>query len=1068
MPKLSQGQVIKQLLGRTPVTALDIETSGFMEKVLGSGVTHKGVVLEVGGLKTLGMGQHASEYQAFVDPRGQGVPLSEEWLQEYKRSKAFNELHGIATPFPGFQGKIEKIGEVKKKLTAMFPPSGQGLLIGYGAKKFDIPFLRERVGWSPGVSQQGQIVDVMEMAQRALPKLKDYKQITVASALGIKTSRGPLHRSLSDSDLTLQIFYKLSTGRYAKKSGIGEILKGVYGAKAFDQSKEMIQQTYWEGSGKGRKSPEDVSYSGISSKREQLHADVAQASVEDSRRMAFGESKASELEYAKVRAIEDAVFFGEHSPETLKLAGKRASFWEQISPKDIRSGFMRETLGLTEAQESMLRGGKAGKNLRKLFSTRMSEYELLGHLPRSEFLGQTPAGAETRVVGFGDYSLHPGSAYVGSLPGGKDVFIRAEQQKAFIDEVFGVTRTRRVVGTGKIATPEQLSRVQVTAPEGDIDTLRKLSSKAKVRRYIEAEISKEIPLAEKEAAGWVDPTVGTIVDKYAYNVGKGGGKKDIPKILDESEYFAETTRQAIEGSYLESGGTDLVGEAIGPPAETAPAADPWSLTGEATSGIDESFKGTQVEIQDTSVAYLENAKWHTKRLERLRSYSKEAFLYKWIGRGKGRVKKFLGFKARFELGYKSGVASFLHQELNLAGKTPQEIDIALENVKPGSGIKVLEGGKWKTIAAEDIKLSTLYLQDLAEKSAKFFTELKNPIPSRALAEKVFEVYFKRVKGKSGFGAYTAAGTFLGMTGKRYTSKGIAAKAYAKIFKGDKGYDIGWSEKSEPFYWSRFGAAELAENEERAKQGLAPKKEILSIWDVEEKYRLRTDSETRGMLARMYEQAGDDYKLISKYKLDRATNTYMDVETGKVVDKVIAETYMSKVNRVYARHAKYREMFAKGRVKSASAAGKIDEMLTGKAFSGKGNKLIYGALAISAALVSLSAFSSKKRVMAPSDVARQPYGATTDDQRMYEGGPTSRSPARITPEYGGRRGYTTNIDVSANDPGGVDHRDLARVMDRHARNTLGVSRGSVSMEINDNSDNTSDRSLKRKYQSMLRS
>ena len=1115
MPKIisSQSKFIRSLLEKTPLTVLDIETSGWLEKVLAGGTTHKGAVLEVGALQTFGLGKPISEYQAFVDPRGQGIKISSEWTKEYSKSKAFTQLHGIASPFPGFQGKIAKVGEVQKKLSAMFPAQGKGLLLGYGIKKFDIPFLRERGIWSPGVSQQAQIVDVWEMAKRSFPKLKRHDLPTVATALGIKVPTG-LHRSLTDSYLTLEVFNKLSSGRYARRSGIGEIVKAVHGVTSLEQIKkqeywDQVNQEYWRSreaaglprwggvGGPGKVAPSDIgtNYPGtvrsirsietdegrrLAHMPEESFREMQQASVNDVLQDILSSSAQELKDYEKMRAIEESAFFGEHTPETLKLTRKRAKFWEQVSPRSMRKGFITERLGFTEAQESILRSGKFAKGgLRKQFALKMSAFEMMGHLPRSEYLGQLPASAETRVVGFGEYSREPGAFFSAMYPGGKSSFIRLEQQESLINEMFGITKTYRMVGTGKLVTPEQMAHIKVMAPSQDMAALRKLASKEKIRKYIERGIEREIPLSQRELkTGWIDPEKATIVDKYAYSVGKPGRRKAPPTIEEESDVFARVTREAIEGSWGKVSAPDLnVEQGIGA-AEgmVTPEVDPWSLTGESTSGLEairDEAKSAHVEISDASVASIENARWHTRELGRLKKYQEQAFLYKWVkkkGQSK-KTRKFKGFTAKFEQASIAGRALFLSRELDLTGKTPEEIEIALENLRPGSNIKVQEEGKWRTIAAEDAKLANIYLQDAAETSARLFSSLENPIPVRAQAEQVFEIYFKKIKagkGKRIFGGYTAAGTYLGKVSEKYSGDPNLTRGYAKIFEGKHKYGLGWAPTEAPFRWSRFGATEIAENEERAKAGLAPKQEISGLLDIEPGYRLQEESMVQENLKKIYEQSGEDYKLVSKYKLDRTANTYVDIETGKAVDQTVAQVYQNKVTAVYEKQAKARARMARMKIKTGNVAGKMDEVLTGKTFAGKGKDLLFGALALSAALVSLTAFSSKKRITSPSDISRQPYGSTTDDQRMFENRPISRAPARVVPEYSGRQEYTTNIDVYATDPGGIDHRDLSRVMDRHARNTLGVSKGSVSMEINDNSDNSSDRSRKRQYQSMLRS
>jgi hypothetical protein len=131
----------------------------------------------------------------------------------------------------------------------------------------------------------------------------------------------------------------------------------------------------------------------------------------------------------------------------------------------------------------------------------------------------------------------------------------------------------------------------------------------------------------------------------------------------------------------------------------------------------------------------------------------------------------------------------------------------------------------------------------------------------------------------------------------------------------------------------------------------------------------------------------------------------------------------------------------------------------------GSKLAYGALAVSAALIALSAFSSKRPLSSASDVSREPYGGGGRDAR---GGAGYQQTARIAPEMPGSQGYTTNIDMQMQDDSGtIDAREFSNVMDRHVRTSIGGRGGRTNMEINDNSDRSSDQKRKRQYSSMLR-
>ena len=235
----SQNKLIQALLKRTQLTVVDIETSGMMEEILSSGAAQRGVILQVGGVHTPGLGsKDIRSFEYTPHPAAQGVNITSDWLNAYKGSTAYG-LHGISTPFPGFPGNLNSVKEIRQRLSALYPSSSKGLLLGYNLRNFDLPFIQSRVGWSPAFQQQGQIVDVMQLAKRSMPGLKSYALADVAKALNIKTQGTALHQSVADSMLTLQVFNKLSN---RGDIGLGEILKRIHGVQSIGQMKE---QEYW-------------------------------------------------------------------------------------------------------------------------------------------------------------------------------------------------------------------------------------------------------------------------------------------------------------------------------------------------------------------------------------------------------------------------------------------------------------------------------------------------------------------------------------------------------------------------------------------------------------------------------------------------------------------------------------------------------------------------------------------------------------------------------------------------------------------------------------------------------
>jgi DNA polymerase III epsilon subunit-like protein len=1094
MPKApaNTNKLIQALLKRTPLSVLDVETSGWMEDILESGATHKGVVLQIGGVGVTG--KTINKFETLVNPAGQGVKINKEWLEAYKKSEAYTSLHGIGTPFPGYTGKLASVKEVQQKLSGLFGPESKGLLLGYNLKKFDLPFLQERIGWSPTLQQQHQIIDVMQLAKKSIPGLKSYALPDVAKMLGIKVPTG-LHQSLTDSILTLAVF---RDKRISGDSSIGNVLKMLHDIPDINRLNQQIKFDKMQSEyRKARIAAGELPYGGIGTPKSHLgdidfsletsqgEAERAQADVNYLREKMHAESRQELLDYYKNRAIEESVFMGAHSPETLALAKKRIPFWEQVSPRNMRREFIMENLGFTESQADLLMGGKYPKgNLRKVFAAKMAEFEITGHLP-----GRMSKLASSRIVSFGAFASEPGALFSGMLPSGKSAYITPEQQRGFMEHVFGVTKSYRMAGTGELVTPEQMSKIKVVAPAEDIAALNQYGTKAKFRTYLESEISKERKLAKRERKGWVDLERATQVNPYEYNIGKPGRRKPNLKVEDEEMFFERMIREATEGAPAED--INLVGESVaaGTRSMEAIEGDIKGLTGKTEAEREKLLQAAeqltgQAEIElgagvgaenlesaaaktnlystvGDTVSYIENTSWHQRRLSQLKDYYNKAFITEWIeAKGKSgkaiKEKVFTGYSEEFKKGFAKSMTSAKAMELSLAGKSREEIEEILGIVRKGSTIKVKIDGKWQTIVEEDAdKLSQIYLQGTAESSSMLFSSLKNEIPVRAQAEQVLEIFFRKSKKKAGYEAYTAAGTLIGETSK----KTVPPKAYAKIFEWKGKYRVGWAPTATPFYASRYGTVE---------QAIGGMPEVNSLLDLDDAYRLRYNADVQDKLKKMYDQTGEDYKLIAKYKFDRTQKAFVDIETGQAVDEAIAKTYFTKIEKTYERHAKavQRQKFSRATRTLDLTAGKATEQVFGGRLP-KGKNMLYAALSVSAALVALTAFSSRRRIMSPKDVPREAYGSNTDDERMFNGRPAVQNRANITPEYSGPMGYRTNIDVHTTDSTGVDPRNLSEVMNRHASNTLRTSKGSVHMEINDNSDRATSYQLQNRYSNMLR-
>ena len=91
-------------------------------------------------------------------------------------------------------------------------------LCSYNAT-FDVGFLNNELKIIGQNSLENtMIVDILRMAKRILPNLERYALWFVAEKLGIKTAQQ--HRALSDVELTLEVFYKLS--EILKEKGVSD------------------------------------------------------------------------------------------------------------------------------------------------------------------------------------------------------------------------------------------------------------------------------------------------------------------------------------------------------------------------------------------------------------------------------------------------------------------------------------------------------------------------------------------------------------------------------------------------------------------------------------------------------------------------------------------------------------------------------------------------------------------------------------------------------------------------------------------------------------------------------
>ena len=741
----------------------------------------------------------------------------------------------------------------------------------------------------------------------------------------------------------------------------------------------------------------------------------------------------------------------------------------------------------------MIKAGTQDKTLYDLFASRMGEYELTGHLPKTEFYGNmAAASASTRVVNFGEYGAEPGSFFSGMLPSGKSAYITAEQQRGFISNVFGKSRMYRFTGSGAQVTPQQMRRIRIQSPQTGLDTVSDLT---KFRERVEARLSDYKKLAELEKSGKI--TRKENIDPYSYKAGTPGKRG---KMLEADEPSDD------EGmSLFEIMDRDPIAEEASEEKEAAPEKIEFSpnMTREEMdkyaaqlTGMDFSSEKEVYEqvggSQQLSVepSYVKREGFYQNQYNSLREQYNKAFIFDYIKKPgmKKKERVLTGYHPLIKERFASSFKSMQSENIDLIGKSMDESEQIIEDaISRGGKVFAKEGTRYKEIESAPIEnFAQLYLQDELSKEYKTLSAFDNPISDRAAAEQVFDAYFRKMPGRNTFGAYTAAGTFLGET----TSSSHVPKnkvGAAKIFEYKGRYSVGFAADRNPFVWNRFGEVEQAtlaniraKNEEEIRAARWQKRkpsliqepgDINSILDLNKSQRLVYSKDVQDNLKKLYEQAGADYSLMGKYKYDKTVGSYVDVHTGEKVDKITADMYKANVENAYRRRGMAQEILDRPYVDTASSSsmGKIWNAIKGVSSRiPKTTSLIFTALEIGTGLVAFNALSNKKQMDAPQDASASMQGSSTTDQRMFMAGTVAPQTARIVPEYQGMQGYSTNINIRTTDPVGVNPSELAFVMDRHARQALGTKSSGNNVEINDNSTPSTKYALQQKYANMMSS
>lgn len=810
-----------------------------------------------------------------------------------------------------------------------------------------------------------------------------------------------------------------------------------------------------------------------------------QADINKAKQISVAEKLYESEEYERVRGLEESVYRGEHSLPVLEMAKARSHFWTQINPSNVSENFLVDQLRFSKSDAMAIRKG-GDKNLRNLFSSRMGEFELIGHLPKTEFFGNMAAsGPNTRVVNFGQYSNEPGSFFSSMLPSGKSAYIAAEQQRSFISNVFGRTRLYRFAGSGKIVSPDQMKKIRIIHQSSNLEGMSDLT---KFRTTVENRLGDYKKLADLERSGKLIKR--EEVDPFSFKAGTPGKRgKMLETGDDEGMSLFELMEKEVLNPEVEAEDAPIQTKAPGQMSREEMDAYAAKLTGMSSEPAPEEFVSGSSKGE---LSYVERPRFYENQYKSLKEQYNKAFIFKMVKskNAEGRMvrqKELVDYHPLLRERFKGALGNLIGENVDLTNKSMEEAEQIIESsLGKGAKVKMLEGRRYNEITSSAIEnFGQLSLMGDEPKSSKLFTEFTNDIPLRAQSDQVLDAYFKRIAGKKAYGVYTASGTYLGETrGTQGVPKTMTGAA--KIFEYKGKYSVGWSASHNTFSWNRFGEVEQsilsgireknesekvrARIERRSPSLVHEPKEVNTLYDLEESNRLMYSRESQDTLEKIYKQRILNLDLISKYKYDKLKNTYIDTGNMSTVDKITGDMYMANVENSYRRSSKARDILERSDpTASGSKTWKISEALKG--FSQripKLNNMIGIALGVSAALVTLSAVSNRRQeIGGQEDVSRSTHGSNTNDQRMFSGTSVTQQTARIVPEYQGRQGYTTNIDIRTTDNMGVNPSELAFVMDRHARVAMGTKSSGVNVEINDNSDQSDQYALQRKYTNMMR-
>lgn len=770
-------------------------------------------------------------------------------------------------------------------------------------------------------------------------------------------------------------------------------------------------------------------------------ADLENASVNElSRKVQEGK------EYVATRELEAKMTQEHWSVEALRMTKARIPKWSIISPRNILREYLATDLSYQPDDIDLLRSGKLefGGAEHEAFIHRIAEAEVVGGYSETGHMARQ-SGAS--YLGTYEYNTLEGSSKKRELRG-VSRYISAEQQSEFVKDLFGITEYYTLAETGEPFKKEGFTRVRILH---DID-LAESSTMEKAKEAADKRLKALISLKRMEQEGKIFHR--SFIDRFVNKQKKTFEDEDkLESFIDylknvpdvDPDELVDLTAEEIkdkvsdkEMSYKELGEYEFtpeereaIREALGT-TEISAFEEVGSTQWAATRGETEIVGKKHAYKEDK--AYRISEGYFSKRLSSYQKFYNRAF------RSKKRP-----YSEEFIKGFGKGLRSEQEEVLSISGKSYADIEDFFRRAGTGEKIQAGKGKEWVDLSASKVSsFKQVLLEDFYGKSVSMEALEERP-SAFAMSEQFFDVYFRKEKGKPTYGAYTSAGTWIGSTYPQDFVPPIKSKARV-YWEPEYGYAAAWG----PGITTK-GLLEL------------PQSQALYMLGDEAARAKRQEN-----LKRIYLQEEGDYSLISRYRLDPETKRYIEVTGREIKNPGIVEEYYQKSFRRAERSHLARDRWQRMRVPKAQ----VDPSLIDKAlgwFGGKSERtkgLMAGGLIASAALLMLKATTSKPHVTSEADVSGSDYAMSTEDQRIFQSRRVPPPPARVTPQYNSRRGYTTNIDVQSAGAEGLNNEDLARVMDRHARMTLGTTSGKVSIDINDNSDKRSDSDRRRRIANMV--